>query len=94
MNRPDQQKGKTMNKPIQTLRDGLLTATIWRNQSQDGNAFYNVRIVRSYLKEDTWREASSFSGSELLRLSRLSQAAYDAIARHRKAERQAQKEAA
>lgn len=83
-----------MNKPIQTLRDGLLTATIWRNENKDRKAFYNVRIVRSYLKDEAWQEASSYSGAELLRLSRLSQAAYDAIARHRKAERQVQKEAA
>lgn len=83
-----------MNQPIQTLRDGLLKATIWQNKSEDGRFFYNVSIVRSYLKDEEWRETTSFSGNELLRLSRLSQAAYDAIARHRKAERQSQKEAA
>lgn len=80
---PAQRKEMTMtttNKPIDKLRDGLLTATIWRNIGDDGKSRYSVTILRSYKKGDAWKETSSFSRNELLRVSHLAGKAYDRIA--------------
>ena len=71
------------NQPITKLKDGLISATVWKNQTENGKDHYSVTFSRSYLKNDEWREAFSFSGSELLRLARLSQAAYDEIERQK-----------
>ena len=71
-----------MSKPIQKLKDGLITATIWANQNDDGKTRYSVNITRSYLKDETWQETTSFSNGELLRVARLANKAYDAIGEH------------
>jgi hypothetical protein len=73
------------NQPITKLKDGLITATIWKNQTSAGKAHYSVTFARSYMKNDEWSEAYSFSGSELLRISRLSQAAYTEIQKRKRA---------
>ncbi len=63
--------------PIETLRDGRLKATIWKNHGDKGN-FYTVTFSRSYKDEDdNWKDSDSFSGSELLRIAHLSTRAYD-----------------
>lgn len=69
------------NQPLDKLKDGLITATIWKNQSEEGKSRYSVSIVRNYTdKDDKWKETSSFSPLELLMVSRLAQRAYDRIA--------------
>ena len=68
------------SKPIKTLRDGLISASIWCSSSDDGQKRYSVTFSRSYLQGEEWRTAYSFSGAELLRLSKLTNAAYDHIA--------------
>ncbi len=67
------------NTPIHKLNDGLIVASIWRNDTDDGKARYNVTFARSYLKDEQWETAYSFSGAELLRLARLSEQAFDWI---------------
>ena len=69
--------------PLKKLNDGLITATIWVNKSEDGKNRYSVTLVRSYLKDDKWHETSSFGGFELLRAGRLAEVAYDFIREHR-----------
>lgn len=76
------------NKPQATLRDGALKATIWKNQTENGT-FYSVDLGRTYQDEQgNYHDAHSFSGSELLRIARLSGRAYDAIAELRAAEQE------
>lgn len=71
----------TKNKPIRTLRDGQIKAVIWKNQSEDGGAFYSVEFVRSYRdSQDNWHDTSSFSNGQLLKVAHLATKAYDAIA--------------
>ena len=65
--------------PIRKLKDGLITATIWKNEIETGKFRYSVTFARAYLKDEQWHEAYSFSGAELLKLARLSKSAYDAI---------------
>jgi hypothetical protein len=75
-----QMKGRTMattnNKPALTLTDGSLKAAIWRNEKEDGT-FYSVTFSRSYKTANgNYADANSYSGSELLRLSKLADRAY------------------
>lgn len=67
------------NPPRREIRDGALKASIWENDGQNGK-FYNATFDRAYTdKEGQTANADSFSGSQLLRLSRLAQKAYDEI---------------
>ena len=78
-----------MTAPIDTIRDGRLKATIWKNQNESG-AFYSVNLTRSYQDEtEKWHNSDSFSGTELLRIARLAGRAYDRIGELRAADREA-----
>ena len=68
-----------MTQPMLTLRDGLLKATIWKNQNEAGQPRYSVTLTRSYHHNDQWHESNSFSRVEALRISRLAGFAYDEI---------------
>lgn len=76
------------NQPIDTIRDGALKATIWKNTSKNGH-FYSVEISRTYKDETTGKlkDSHSFSGSEPLQVARLAQLAYDKIATLRQKDR-------
>ncbi|MAJ09858.1 hypothetical protein [Ponticaulis sp.] len=65
--------------PIQTLRDGLITASIWQTTANDGSNRYSVTFSRSYLKEEAWHTTHSFSREEILKVSRLADLAYSWI---------------
>ncbi|MFI4854689.1 MAG: hypothetical protein ACIAQF_06890 [Phycisphaerales bacterium JB065] len=68
---------KPNSKPATALSDGSIRATIWKNQGEKG-PFYSVRITRTYTDEkDNYHDSDSFSGSELLRVARMAQLAYD-----------------
>ncbi len=66
------------NKPIDTIREGSLKATIWKNFGDNGN-FYSVEFSRTYKQGDVFKDSRRFSGSELLRIARLAHIAYDEI---------------
>ena len=74
----------TNNKPIETIRDGSIKATIWKNFGDNGN-FYTVQITRTW-KDDqaNFHDADSFSGSQLLRVAHLAAKAYDRTAELRR----------
>lgn len=64
-------------RPIQTLRDGNISASIWRNAGQNGD-FFSVTFERVYTDENGKpRNSSSYSGTELLKLSNLAASVYD-----------------
>lgn len=68
------------NKPIDTIRDGSIKATIWANFGEKGT-FYTVDISRTYKDEKgNYQDAHSFSGTQLLRVARVSHLAYTRIA--------------
>ncbi len=71
---------QTKNKPIKTLRDGSLKAVIWENQ-RDAKTYRTVDLYRTYKneKEDQLKDISNYSGTELLRISRLANKAYDLL---------------
>lgn len=68
------------NKPLEKIKDGLISATIWQNETEEGKPRYSVTISRSYTDaNDKWHETNSFSPLELLMVSRLTLQAYDRI---------------
>ena len=68
------------NKPTKTLRDGAISATIWKNEGEKG-IYYSVDLSRSYKNgNDEWKETNSYSGADLLKVSHLAARAYDEIA--------------
>lgn len=75
------------NQPIDTIREGSLKATIWKNAGDNGD-FYSVEISRTYKQGETFKDSHSFSGSELLRVARLAHIAYDEIAIYRQKDRE------
>ncbi len=77
------------NKPIKTLRDGSLKAVIWENQRED-KTYRSVDLYRTYKneKEDQLKDISNYSGTELLRISRLAHKAYDLLINLRELDKQ------
>ena len=72
-----------MSKPQAKLNDGLLSATVWENRTEDGKTFYSTTLSRSYKAGDEWKESNSFNEDDLLAIARLAGKAYDAIKRLR-----------
>lgn len=71
------------NRPVETLRDGNIKASIWEN-TRNENTIHSVQFRKSYRdKEGQYRDTDSFSGNDLLRLSRLAGQSYDALTRLR-----------
>ena len=66
------------NKPVDSIRDGSLTVSIWANESENGTR-YSVDLTRSYKVEDKWHTTQYLSNGEILRGSRLLALAYDRI---------------
>lgn len=64
--------------PIETLRDGALRLSIFRNAGERG-PYYTMAVGRSFKDEKTgqFRETSTFQGSEALRMSHLMVQGYE-----------------
>lgn len=68
---------KNKLRPAETLRDGNVKATIWRNQSEKG-IYYNTKFSRSYQdQEGKYHESEHFQGTDVLKIGRLAERAYD-----------------
>ncbi len=63
--------------PADTLRDGNLKATIWRNEGEKG-PYFTTTLSRSYKDGDgNYRDTQSFASSDLLRVSELARQAHN-----------------
>lgn len=78
----------TTKAPIDQIRDGALKAAIWLNQSEKGN-YYSVTVTRTYRSGETFKDSSSFTGTENLRAAELHRKAYDRVLELRAQERAA-----
>jgi hypothetical protein len=79
-------------KPAHKIRFGVLQATIWRNISEKGNAWYSVNPSRSYKQGDeTWRETDSLGGDDLLAMAELLRQAFVWIERQKQADAKSRK---
>jgi len=68
-----------MTKPVETIRDGSIKATIWKQEGENG-AFYTADISRTYTDDaGNYHDSKSISGTDLLKASRLAVKAYDWI---------------
>jgi hypothetical protein len=72
------------NRPIETLRDGALKISIFRNRGDNGDR-YSMVPGRIYTddKSNEIRETSSLSGSEPLRMANLLTKGYERVAEFR-----------
>lgn len=71
----------SQEKPILTIRDGALKASIWANRTDEGKIFHSVTFGRTFTDaEGHPKTSTSFSGSDLLKIARLADKAYDHIA--------------
>lgn len=64
------------NGPADTLRDGHLKASIWRNEGEKGH-FFSTTLARTYEdREGNLKDSQSFASNDLLRVSELARSAY------------------
>jgi len=73
------QTAKNNNKPVHTIRNGSISASIWRQDTKKGPMF-NVTFQRSYKEGEEWKNSTSFGRNNLLLLSLLAMRAYEWIA--------------
>jgi len=69
------------NLPAATIRDRSLKAVIWGNPAGEHDSIrYSVELSAGYkTAEGEWKDTKSFNESELLRVARLAQLAFDKI---------------
>lgn len=93
MSERDNDRSERGNKPLETLRDGPLKVSIFRNQGENG-AFYTLDPGRIYTDEKSKevREVSSLSGSEPLRMAHLLTKGYERVGEFREQDKEKAKE--
>ena len=71
------QNGKSRDDgPIDTLRDGALKASIWRNEGENG-PFFTTKLGKTYEdRNGKLKDSQSFSNGDLIKLSELTRRAY------------------
>jgi hypothetical protein len=82
------------NEPVDTLRDGALKVSIFRNHGENGD-YYTLDPSRIYTDEKSGevREASSLSGSEPLRMANLLTRSYASVGEFREQDKEQAKDA-
>lgn len=75
---------KTHPGPAETLRDGFIKCTIWKNEGEKG-PYFTATFAKSYEKDGAWHDGQSFSSTDLLGVSELARNAYAAILERRAA---------
>ena len=77
----------TNNGPVDTIRDGAIKATIWKNEGEHGT-FFTAEVTRTYTDaKDGFHDSVSMSATQLLKQSRLASKAYDRIRELQQAEK-------
>ncbi|MBL4647312.1 MAG: hypothetical protein JKY99_12750 [Rhizobiales bacterium] len=72
---------QSYNPPVETHRDGAVSAKVWRNITKDGNPSYSVTFQRTYTDPATKQvsESRSFWGTDILKVPPLTNEAYRTI---------------
>ena len=65
-------------KPIAKVKQGLIEASIWKNETQKG-ARYSVTFAKHYKKDDQWKSTASFGTDDLLALAQVAALAHGRI---------------
>lgn len=67
-------------KPIDTVRlSGGMKATTWLNTSEKGKTFTTTTITRTFKGKDGFKDSTSFSHDELLKVVKIAESAFDRI---------------
>lgn len=67
------------NKPVETLRDGALKVSIFKNESDKG-PFFSIKPGKLFTdSEGNTRETNNLTGTEPLRMSKLLDKGYDRV---------------
>ena len=69
---------KPQNQPVHHIRHGAVSASIWRQETDQGPVF-NVSFQRSYKEGDDWKTSASFGRGNLLVLSLIAARAFEWI---------------
>lgn len=73
---PNDENTHETNKPVDTLRDGNLKASIWRNEGENGPNF-STTFARTWRDDQgQFHDSQSFAGTDMLRLGELTRTAY------------------
>ena len=70
---------KSSSQPVQKIRHGAISASIWRQETEKGPMF-NVTFQRAYRDGDAWKNSESFGRKDLLVVSLIAARAYEWIA--------------
>lgn len=68
------------NRPVANIRVGSVQASIWRNQTDGGAAFYSTTFKRSYKdKDDKWKDSDSYGPTDVLELVKAADLAHTKV---------------
>lgn len=70
---------KPSTKPVKTYRFRGISASVFENQTEKGDPFYKVQIVRTYKDGKDFKSTPTFSRDELPVVMLVSQQAYDFV---------------
>ena len=69
----------TKSQPVQKIRHGAVSASIWRQETKKGPMF-NVTFQRAYKDGDDWKNSTSFGRRDLLVVGLIAARAFEWIA--------------
>lgn len=76
-------------RPVDTLRLGSVVLAIWKNETSDGRAVFNVTTERIYTDDQgNWKSNSSFRRDDLLLLAKVCDKTHDRVFELEAAERE------
>lgn len=67
---------QNQKKPVHRVRLSTITASIFKNESDDGKTYYNTQIDRGYKVEDEWKNTKSFGFDDLLNVAKVVELAH------------------
>jgi hypothetical protein len=81
------------NKPVKTIRCGVVSASIWRREYDDG-VFYSVVLSRSYKPKDSeeWQYSDSLNRDDVLLAAKLLDMAHTWIIRQEQEDKKESRE--
>ena len=69
----------TKNRPVNTLQDANLKASIWRNEGENGHYYTTSLTRRNKDAQGNYYESSNFAHNDLLKIAELARGAYSEI---------------
>ncbi len=64
------------NRPIHEIKLGRIRASIWTNESDQSETWFNVSIARMYRDGDRWKTTTSFGRDDLPLVAKAAEMAY------------------